>query len=1250
MERLRKIFAGVLSFVLVITALPVNFISVNADDASEKFPYMIFASACENDAIKFDVQNGCLNGSIGANGTIALNGNMNINGTKTENAGQAMIIALNKLNYRYFSNDDVQMVLSDYDCEDANINIGSSLSVSGNACFTGNINQNGAVMAAGDIVMHGKTVNVTDSVICSEAGSISIDGTCVSVSGLIYAPYGEVRITAQTVNLNNVVVIAEKVTLQSDVLNANYNDKMAELIGTETEVELRLWSFGTYLSDRGSILIKWMSTVPEGTFEVLVSDDNEDYTSIGTSADGQEFEYAGFEEFDRKYIRVMETTYYGETVSAVPLVAVKTEEGYEIQYLDTDEDGIPDILEEQIGTDCLKADTDGDGLTDYQEIYITDTDPLVFDSVEPGVSDADADSDADGISNIDETRYGTDPLCADTDGDGISDYDELYIYGTNPLKADTDDDGINDGDELKLGLDPENPRTFGVADPEYKMEQKISADSAALSDINTDGSPYMLSIDITAAGYVEGDLQAHETSYAKIIQNEAMLGIASELIYTNEESIEEVVLRFEISEEYIDNTLNLYPEEEELTGIKRLNVFKYFEDLNMLLPVETKFDVENNILYAEVDELGTYCVMDLEVWLNSFAPLGEDNQEEAVPVLMSLEQGSEAEDDSRMKCAGEVNVENEDVCSESIQNIPMLMSLKTSALETPLDVVFILQTAGTSESYYELQRQMIKDVSDRLFETYSDVRICVIQYKENNADIVGSYTYPIWQTGAAYMSTILDKLTYEATSAYCNRGAAFSLMLGNIDFRENAGKFVFQIMNGNTSVGSGYFSQLDVCARCDINYSEISPSGWHYIDSSYEAKVESAIAATNGLNLTFSSQTAETVYNHIVEHLAPPQLSYVVKLPANYKEIHLHGVLDPDNQVNSDEDSLTDWKEVDTTKISWGGEGEIILPTLQECMGYTEKLYAVNGLLRITEKMFIDGIPMSEFEKRMNDALNNIPLLPILSNPCDADTDGDGLNDDVDANPMHVFDQRFINTAEKEDILTNYYIDETMAAADASYNTMPLAAKFFGQRRLDGMYMMTLFNAVAGGFAQMPDAQRFLLHFLGNTGEEYIYDASYVFCDIMDTRKNICKNINAILNLCEDTVIKELYFISNPEEQFSGAAFSNNAVIGGDMSVTNWWFSIGNTDATMSFHCVKEGDTYTAEIDYHFVDVYDFNKDSRTLGGFLITDGDMHELHEAGEAREYKSIGNYSFKITWTEGERIDENFSIEENEIHLGY
>lgn len=42
----------------------------------------------------------------------------------------------------------------------------------------------------------------------------------------------------------------------------------------------------------------------------------------------------------------------------------------------------------------------------------------------------------------------------DTDGDGLSDYDEINIYGTSPYLEDTDSDGISDYDEIMRGSDP----------------------------------------------------------------------------------------------------------------------------------------------------------------------------------------------------------------------------------------------------------------------------------------------------------------------------------------------------------------------------------------------------------------------------------------------------------------------------------------------------------------------------------------------------------------------------------------------------------------------------------------------------------------------------------------------------------------------------------------------------------------------------------------------------------------------------
>ena len=45
----------------------------------------------------------------------------------------------------------------------------------------------------------------------------------------------------------------------------------------------------------------------------------------------------------------------------------------------------------------------------------------------------------------------------DTDTDGLSDYDEMYVYGTSPYLEDTDSDGISDAEEIKKGSDPNCP-------------------------------------------------------------------------------------------------------------------------------------------------------------------------------------------------------------------------------------------------------------------------------------------------------------------------------------------------------------------------------------------------------------------------------------------------------------------------------------------------------------------------------------------------------------------------------------------------------------------------------------------------------------------------------------------------------------------------------------------------------------------------------------------------------------------------
>ncbi len=122
--------------------------------------------------------------------------------------------------------------------------------------------------------------------------------------------------------------------------------------------------------------------------------------------------------------------------------------------IDTDEDGIVDSLEEYFETDILNTDTDGDGLSDYDEVYITGTNPLLRDTDNNGTDDSNEDIDNDGIINIDEIKFATNPVYYDTAIDKLSDFEEIFQYHTNPILKDSDSDGASDSWEIANGYDP----------------------------------------------------------------------------------------------------------------------------------------------------------------------------------------------------------------------------------------------------------------------------------------------------------------------------------------------------------------------------------------------------------------------------------------------------------------------------------------------------------------------------------------------------------------------------------------------------------------------------------------------------------------------------------------------------------------------------------------------------------------------------------------------------------------------------
>ena len=142
--------------------------------------------------------------------------------------------------------------------------------------------------------------------------------------------------------------------------------------------------------------------------------------------------------------------------------------GYSAILTDTDYDEIDDLYEHTHGMNPADAadaslDPDNDGLTNKQEILIgtdrlgndTDNDGMpdgyeIANNLNPFQADSGLDSDNDGIINLDEYNHQTRADKQDTDGDRINDYDEINVYTTNPINKDSDNDFLHDGLEILM--------------------------------------------------------------------------------------------------------------------------------------------------------------------------------------------------------------------------------------------------------------------------------------------------------------------------------------------------------------------------------------------------------------------------------------------------------------------------------------------------------------------------------------------------------------------------------------------------------------------------------------------------------------------------------------------------------------------------------------------------------------------------------------------------------------------------------
>lgn len=252
---------------------------------------------------------------------------------------------------------------------------------------------------------------------------------------------------------------------------------------------------------------------------------------------------------------------------------------------------LPAFVKARTGADPLKNDTDGDGLTDFFEVMKLGwlTDLTSADSDGDGISDDLEDPDQDGLTNIQEQAYGTDPYVNDTDGDSLPDAYEVNVSHTNPLLADSDSDGLTDDSELRLGTDPLNPDTNGNG--------ILDGDETYTSSKHDD--KLGVNVDVTGKGDLAKDLRINNETSTVFNSIPALVGPVVDLEINN--SFDTALVSISYNPSMVNDPANL-------------SLYYYNETAGTFVPIGSIVDPVNHTVSGVVHHFSIYAIFYVPTW------------------------------------------------------------------------------------------------------------------------------------------------------------------------------------------------------------------------------------------------------------------------------------------------------------------------------------------------------------------------------------------------------------------------------------------------------------------------------------------------------------------------------------------------------------------------------------------------------------------------------------------------------------
>lgn len=399
----------------------------------------------------------------------------------------------------------------------------------------------------------------------------------------------------------------------------------------------------------------------------------------------------------------------------------------------------------------------------------------------------------------------------------------------------------------------------------------------------------------------------------------------------------------------------------------------------MLLPVETKFDEESNTLYAETDRLGTYCVLDMEILMQKLGIAPDGTSVENVARQMYSAAPAAAKNTTKL----------EKYCVTFIFDIRKKMN-SDGQLDDFIGHVIGFANKAFGEGQDITIRLMTQDVTDFFNDSYKFIGECTNIDEFNKT--INSIKLSRKDGFLGDYCSVTDALTYAVENSSSNvKNYVFDIYdQTNALFDNSAANSLLQLLQTNTN---------------HINISMIS--NFHEGVTGFQREIT---RKTSGININSSKDFGDLIYDHVFNDF--PDLMNAI-LISGYEKIELKGVLNRYNGIDSDyeecaegeddlhkNDHLTDWEEVGVDHwvkeglMSYDDDGNAVLPTIMDCLEFTELTYVEEGLKRFEQQLGAN----------FGAAICGKRVLPVISDPTRADSDGDGIVDKYDLNPLMAVD------------------------------------------------------------------------------------------------------------------------------------------------------------------------------------------------------------------------------------------------------